>query len=548
MHTTKLQVQLLAAYMQKSGIHQVVISPGSRNAPLVLEFSENTHFECFSIVDERSAAYFALGLAQQSGLPVAICCTSGSAMANYYPAVTEAFYQNIPLLILSADRPENFVDIFDGQTIRQNHLFAKHSYGNFQLPEVLKLPIPKSLNSQIKQALDACFIHQGPVHINLPFAEPLYEVCQSTAFTDVHYSIPETAEISLDIENLRKKWNAFDRKMILCGMLPEDSVLQTRIYQWAEDENVVILSETTSNLSHPNLISDIDRVLFGIHEDQWNLLAPQALLSIGQNLVSKKIKQLLRKTKLEMHWHVDAYWEADTFFQLTDYFPVSKSDFLAQLYQSQPSNNYFKNWQKIANERRASQNNFLSNTPFSDLKVYEFLSQNLPKKSTLQIANSSAIRYSQLFDFNNFQGIHCNRGTSGIEGSLATALGASLNANHPTIFITGDIGFFYESNSLWNDYIPSNFKIVLVNNQGGEIFNFIQGPDKIPQKNEFLTTQHHRNAAGIASEFDLEYHYSNSMESLESSFQNFINLEKVSILEIDTSGIPNSDYLREFLH
>ncbi len=547
MHSSKKNVQLLSQQLQNAEIQNIVISPGSRNAPIVLELSENPYFNCYSIVDERSAAFFALGMAQQLKQPTAICCTSGSALANYYPAVAEAFYQSIPLVVISADRPENYTDIFDGQTIRQNHFFEKHSRFNIELEESEDLDILNSNSLKIHQALQCCHHLQGPIHINMPLDEPLYHAVEKTTYSTDLQPIKRKTYATLDFSLIQKQWKQYDKKMLLCGMLPKDESLQNIIYQFAQDENAVILCESISNLSHYNIFSSIDSLIFNFSEEEWREFAPEIVLTVGQNIVSKKIKQLLRSVSLQAHWHIDEHWSANTFFQLSQYFEYPKTEFLKGLYSPEKTSLYFQKWSTLRENKKNLLLPKIKKTPFCDLKVYEFLSKKLPKDILLQIGNSSAIRYSQLFPFHSFTEVNCNRGTSGIEGSISTAIGASVATEKPTVLIIGDISFFYENSALWNNYLRDDFKIIVVNNKGGAIFDFIKGPQTLKYKNEFLTTVHNRNAKGIAHEYQLEYYYADSIESLNDSFENFINCSRQSILEIDTSQVANSEYLTNYL-
>ena len=222
--SAKRSIQVLGHLLQQYGIEKMVISPGSRNAPLAIHFSGIDAFECFSIVDERSAAFTAMGMAKSLKKPVAISCTSGSAAVNYYPAITEAFYQNIPLLILTADRPTDFVDLFDGQTIRQKNVFHQHSYGDFELLEDEAENAEEQNFKTIKTAIELCIEKQGPVHINIPLSEPLYNlVYELPIFPEVEIIKQEKPyEIS---SHLVSEFNQAKRILILAGTLDHNPEL-----------------------------------------------------------------------------------------------------------------------------------------------------------------------------------------------------------------------------------------------------------------------------------------------------------------------------------
>ncbi|HCN12864.1 MAG TPA: 2-succinyl-5-enolpyruvyl-6-hydroxy-3-cyclohexene-1-carboxylic-acid synthase, partial [Chryseobacterium sp.] len=259
--SSKRSIQILSNVLKEYGIFNFVISPGSRNAPLAIHFSETDEFNCYSIVDERSAGFVALGMAKSEKKPVAITCTSGSAAANYYPAITEAFYQNVPLLVLTADRPTDFVDIFDGQTIRQKELYSQHSYGDFQLLEDGKENADEQNFDLIKKAIELCFEKKGPVHINIPLEEPLYEmVSELPTFPPVEKTIQKK---SFEIpSNLVAEWNTSKRIMILVGTRDYSEELEMQLSQLVKNHSAVVLCEANSNLRKEKFFSHIDRYIY----------------------------------------------------------------------------------------------------------------------------------------------------------------------------------------------------------------------------------------------------------------------------------------------
>ncbi len=320
-------IQVLANLFQQYNILDVVISPGSRNAPLSIHFSEIDDFNCYSIVDERSAAFVALGMAISEKKPVAITCTSGSAAANYYPAVTEAFYSNIPLLVLTADRPTDYVDLFDGQTIRQKNIFHQHSYGDFELLEDSKDDAENINSGIIKKAIELCFEKKGPVHINIPLEEPLYDlVSELPTFPLVEKTIKQK-EYELP-SSLIADWNTSQRIMLLVGTKDYSPELENQLTQLVKNHTVVVLSEVNSNLHHDKFFRHIDRYVTHFSEDDYKTYAPDLLITVGQNVVSKRVKQFLRKAHPKAHWHLDEVWQPDTYFSLTQKIEVKPEVFL----------------------------------------------------------------------------------------------------------------------------------------------------------------------------------------------------------------------------
>lgn len=545
--SSKRSIQLLAYLLKEYGIFNIVISPGSRNAPLSIHFSETDEFNCYSIVDERSAAFVGLGMAKSEKKPVAITCTSGSASANYYPAITEAFYQNVPLLILTADRPTDFVDIFDGQTIRQNAIFAQHSYGDFQLLEDGKENADEENFNLIKKAIELCFEKQGPVHINIPLEEPLYQlVSELPTFPPIEKTI-QKKQYELP-SNLAAEWNLSKRILILVGTRDYSEELEMQLGQLVKNHSVVVLTEATSNIKHPKFFSHIDRYIFNFSEEDFKTYAPDLLVTIGQNVVSKKVKQFLRKAKPKNHWHIHEIWQPDTFLSLTEKIETQPEIFFKKLLnfiklEPQP---YFNLWDVLRDKRDLKHKDYCLKTPFSDFKFFEILSEKLPENINLHFSNSSAIRYAQLFDFQKNK-IFCNRGTSGIDGSTSTAMGFAMKSAQQTVLVTGDLGFFYDINGLWNNYIPPYTRIIIFNNGGGDIFKIIPGPGSTNALEEFILTKHHKNAEYIAKHFGFSYTKVSDEDTLSRVLDNFFKQDvKAKILEVDTSAIENSEILKGY--
>lgn len=529
------------------GITTIIISPGSRNAPLTIGFVNNPAFQCYSIADERCAAFFALGIAQQTKQPVALVCTSGSAVLNYYPAFAEAFYSQIPLIVISADRPQSKIDIGDGQTIRQENVFANHSLYNANLNEA----VSKENDYKIYQAIDVALNKKGPVHINAPFEEPLYETVSALS-VDIMVNAFANLNALPTIENLSEFasiWNNSTRKMILVGVNDPNMISDKTINFLADDKSVVVMTETTSNLHHPNFINNIDTIITPFTSDNFETFRPEILVTFGGMIVSKRIKAFLRKYKPKHHWHIDTLRAYDTFGVLTKHFDVNPNSFFEGFLPLTTAikSDYFIKMDAVQTLRKEKHEAYLAKIPFSDFVVFEKVIKTLPKNSQLQISNSSAIRYAQLIDIDSSIEVYCNRGTSGIDGSTSTAIGAAVANEKQTIFITGDIGFLYDSNALWNSYIPKNFKIILINNGGGGIFRILPGHEETPVFNTFFETSHCLTAEHLAKMYGFEYSIASDETSLEASLTAlFAQNEKPSILEIFTPTLENDSILLQY--
>ena len=555
-YKTKLKVNLypkiplaqavIQIFRQKE-IQHIVISPGSRNAPLTIGFTNQEDFTCYSIADERCAAFFALGLAQQLQKPVAVVCTSGSAVLNYYPAVAEAFYSQVPLLIVSADRPKNKIDIGDGQTIRQENVFANHIVFSANLTENAS---PQNDNL-IVSAIETAISQKGPAHINVPFEEPLYEtLLEPTYIPTISNSFNEKSEFNLDAKFL-SEWQSAKKKLILVGELLPNAIEQKYIEFLAKDPSVLVLLEKTSNLHHPTFIDRIDTLISTFSEDEKLNFQPDILLTFGGMVVSKRIKSLLRNYQPKQHWHIDEIRAYDTFGCLSQHFQTNSTSFLSQLVvkNNVVESNYQLDFQSIWQDRLVKHEKYMSEIPFSDFKVFDILSRNLPENIQLQVSNSSPIRYLQLVALPKTIEVFSNRGTSGIDGSTSTAIGAAISNKKPTIFVTGDISFLYDSNALWNNYIPKHFKIILINNSGGGIFRILPGHEETETFNTFFETSHQLTAEHLAKMYAFEYTSVQNEAELHAVWDSFIsNDNRPSILEIFTPEKTNDIVLLDYFN
>ena len=541
--------QIVIASCLANAIEHVVISPGSRNAPLTIGFSNHPSIKTYSIVDERCAAFFAVGMAQQLRKPVAIICTSGSALLNYYPAISEAFYSNIPLLVISADRPKHLIDIGDGQTIRQENVFQNHILASVNLVEnYADLNVVKT---EINNTIQKVKFEKGPVHINVPFDEPLYETTEDLLVVDtlIDTEINENIDDNI-LEAFSNSWNSSSKKMILVGEHFPNNELHKHLEFFVDDPSVLILIENTANVSHPKFINSIDKLIFPLEDNELELFQPDILLSLGGLIVSKKIKQHLRKFQPKQHWHIDTKRAFDTFLCLKHHFKVSPNYFFNQfkLKVKPIESNYQQFWLTKKAGRLLKHKNFIENCEYSDLKVFDMLLKSIPNNTQLQLSNSSVIRYSQLFDIQNSIKVFCNRGTSVIDGSTSTAIGAACAVEEPTVFITGDISFFYDSNALWNKYMPTNFKIIVVNNGGGGIFRFIPGPQK-SNALDYFETPHNLTAEHLCKMYNLEYFSADNSEGLQKDLKKFYKTsERPKLLEIFTPREENDKILKAYFN
>ncbi|MCM4157159.1 2-succinyl-5-enolpyruvyl-6-hydroxy-3-cyclohexene-1-carboxylic-acid synthase [Gramella sp. AN32] len=551
-------------------IKHVVISPGSRNAPLTIGFTHHPEIKPYSIVDERCAGFFALGMAQQLHEPVVLVCTSGSALLNYYPAIAEAFYSDIPLVIISADRPIERIDIGDGQTIRQKNVFENHILYSANLYSELVLEnelqdsklqqkqfeARKHNEREINLALNKAIEEQGPVHINVPFYEPLYDTVENITVNPLEI-LPEILNrnyASNELQPYADIWNAAKRKMIIVGVAQPNLVEQEILDKLAEDDSVIVFTETTSNLHQHNFFTRIDTLIGPIEKEVdpselFKKLQPEILLTFGGFIVSKKIKAFLRKYQPAHHWHIDKKKAYNTFFCLNKHFETEVNSFFTNFLplKKEVESDYAKFWQNIHVQRQKRHEEYMAEIPYSDLKAMQLVVPHVPEHTVIEFGNSSTIRYAQLFEWDKSMKIFCNRGTSGIDGSVSTAVGAAVAQKNPVLLITGDLSFFYDSNALWNNYIPNNFRIIVLNNQGGGIFRILPGNKNSENFETYFETVHDLKAKPLCELYKLDYFLATSEEEIEQSLVEFFSTSsRPKLLEIMTPRKINDEVLLKY--
>ena len=561
-------------------IEHIVISPGSRNAPLIIGFSNDPYFKCYSIVDERCAAFFALGIAQQIQHPVALVCTSGSALLNYYPAISEAFYSDIPLVVLSSDRPKNLIGIGDGQTINQNEVFANHILcstnlkldikDEYKIPEEEDLPIFKNLEDKLERilglqqdiqsfnetelntALFKAKLKSGPVHINIPFDEPLYEMVDKLSVKVKPLKLdskPKRAD-DFEIKQCMDDWNGATKKMILVGVNQPNTIRPKWLEELANDNSVVVFTETTSNLHHDEFFPSIDKIIASLDDEEFKKLQPDILITFGGMIISKKVKAFLRKYQPKEHWHIDEKTANDTYFCLQKHIKTTPNTFFHLFLPKithHVKSNYKQYWSQTKQNIQIKHQEYLKLIPFSDLMAFDSVLKSLPDNSILQLSNSSTVRYVQLFDLNKTLDVYCNRGTSGIDGSTSTAIGCASVKSKQTIFISGDLSFFYDSNALWNHYIPNNFRIILINNQGGGIFRILPGHKNTESFDYFFETKHELTAKQLCKMYNIDYASTSEEKQLKLKLKTFYSeSDRPKLLEIFTPRTINDEVLLNY--
>lgn len=548
-------INALVSALHAKGLEHAVISPGSRNAPLIMAFARYGKITCTSVPDERTAGFVALGMAKQLQKPVAAVCTSGTAVVNLYPAVAEAFYMQVPLLVISADRPEEMIDRWDGQTIRQFEIFGPHILGSFQTPENLD---KAQINLFAKIAFDfydeSWIGIKGPVHLNVPLKEPLYQAAgDEFEYPEVHMPAAKKTEeveweMGIDSEIFFRE---HPRVMILLGA--GDPVENNQYLEEISRAGfAVVIGDVISNAHAFQNIPNWESVLLNADNEQRKRLLPDLLITSGKMVLNKALKQLLRAYPPGQHWHIDENgYNADTFFTNPTVLSLKKEIFFEQLRHFLPAHHsgyceYFKSLSKIQGDNARS--GMEDAALFGELTAIRYMLQGLPDKAVLHLANSMTVRNVAYMSEHLKPGwkLYSNRGVSGIDGCTSTAVGMAMLNNDINILVTGDIAFYYDINALWQRQFPHNLKIILMNNFGGGIFRNIDGPSDLPELDPFLETPHRLGAGHMAAHFNLPYFSATNAGELAQGFPAFMAHEGAAILEVQTDSEINSRVFNQY--
>jgi 2-succinyl-5-enolpyruvyl-6-hydroxy-3-cyclohexene-1-carboxylate synthase len=534
------------------GLKKVVICPGSRNAPLILSFTAHPYMECMSITDERSAGYFAMGMAQCSGKPAGVVCTSGTAVLNLAPAISEAFYQNIPLIVFTADRPKEWIDQSDGQTIRQTEIFKNYIKQSFELP--LETAHPDDLwlfNRTVSQAIDtATTFPAGPVHINIPLREPLYTpLPEDYQIKNIISAAPVSTKLTGESgAALLDKWNRFPRKMLIFGMGAKNEQLNAIAQELSQRNDTVVFAENLSNIIGEEIIFSSEPLVAALSEDEKLQFQPDLLITLGEGIVSKRLKQYLRAFPPQEHWHIASSTHyTDTFKSLSTIIRSKPVDVLSILAETKPNTTFdFGSLKEKSNKIRSLHKQFLSKVEMMDIRVMDEILSTVPADSVVHLANSTPVRYAQLSPSRHELTYYSNRGTSGIDGCVSTALGSAFVSGKNTFVITGDLAFIYDSNALWNDYLKTDLKIIVVNNNGGNIFSLIDTSSEMEKAKRFFTTPHRVKIKSLAEAYGVPYLECIDILKLNELVKQMSSIRGICLLEVKTDAAQNTKTFKEY--
>ena len=566
----------IAEICARHGITDVVLSPGSRSAPLTLAFARHPDLTVRVVPDERAAAFIGLGIAQAQRRAVALVCTSGTAGLNYAPAVAEAFFQHIPLVIFTADRPPEWIDQLDGQTIRQRNLYGAHAKGEFEFPvdtthADAKWHSARIVNEAINLAQAA---PAGPVQVNVPLREPFYpKAGEGIAYEATRITHDQAANATLtpaEILELRQLLRDAKRVVVVAGQQPSNPGLLAALHEFAQARQVAVVGDLIANVGDVSAVQRQDIFLAGLSPDDKAALKPDLLITFGQSLISKSLKLFLRDAAPAQHWHLQAAGEAaDTFRSLTRVVRVQPAVFFQQLSVvktsegngAESSNPLLLTnqlpeittaWQQADTAAAKFLRQFFADEAphFNEFSGFRHVLAALPEATALHLANSMAVRYANILGIPQSQQIEvfANRGTSGIDGCNSTAVGAALaQPGRPVVLFTGDVAFFYDRNAFWHNYPTTNLRVVLFNNHGGGIFRMIDGPRQQPELDEFFETRQLLTAENTARDFSLRYFPVSTFDELKAALPVFFAAETgAAILEVFTNSKTNAAFFEEY--
>lgn len=517
--------------LRRSGVYDVVACPGSRNTPLLIALSKCESIHTTMVVDERVAAFVALGMASTSGKPVAVVCTSGTALLNFSPAVAEAFYRKVPLIVISADRPLEWIDQDDSQTIRQFRSLGNFVKQSYDIPAYETEDLKWFTNRVVNDAvLTACMLPMGPVHINVQIPEPIGELCVASMREEriVKLIQPRADLPVVYARELGRELASPRRVMVICGFNAPDSILNRALNKLSRLPNFVILTESIANMHGDDFVSDIDATLSSMSRERQEMLRPDVIISLGGSLVSRFVKQYIRGLGNVEHWHVGkSFTTVDCFKSLKRRIEMQPSVFMQQLASAmQPhtaESSYRREWIRSRDAARSLHQSFVAKVPWTDLKAFSVIMPAIPRNFNLHLSNGTPIRYAQLFSDRQFHRVECNRGVSGIDGATSTAVGASLKYKAaPTLLITGDMSAQYDLGAFASGLLSPRFKVIVMCNGGGGIFHFIKSTCNLDIVEECFDDPCVFPSQGVASAFGLKYFEASDEASLREELKPFL--------------------------
>lgn len=548
MYTSIKNVQIIIALLKSYGIRHIVISPGSRNIPFTASVENDDYFKCYSIVDERSAAFFGIGLIQQLKEPVVICCTSGTAVCNYISAVTEAFYQKLPLVVVTADRDKYCLNQLEDQDIPQMSFFSRITKKSVNVP-IIESDREFDYSVRIvNEALLELFHHgTGPVHLNMQIAIGPQETDFSLA------ELPQIRKINRHMVNKKDSLKEFAQRlssakkvMVIYGQSqPASKEMRESVEKFFNSFNCFIAVELMSNIKCNGCI-DIDNAPHFPTPELIQEYIPEIVISVNGNFLSDYKGQMKRNWNFE-HWLVcEEGYLADPYHKLTEIFEGSTKDFfdtMSSYAQKKRSDySYYELWKNHVD------NLPVANDEYCDIYAVKKFMECIPENSVLHMANSSSVRLAQIFKLKDNIQVYCNRGTNGIDGSMSSFIGNAIATDSLCFLVIGDLSFFYDMNALWNRYIGKNIRIMLNNNFGAGIFHYIRKKEMFPSLDLHTAAEHDGQAKSWVESRGFRYLSAHNKEEFDVAIKEFVSSQsdKPIIMEVFTDKEEDAKALRNY--
>lgn len=540
---------IIAEILYRSGVKHVVASSGSRSLRMVRAAADNTGFSMHMVVDERVAAFSALGISDCVSQPVALVCTSGSAMLNYAPAIAEAYYRGIPLIAITADRPIDVIDINDGQTIHQYHALDNIVKASVDIDATT--PCTKEgfdiINRTISLSLSP---RKGPVHINLHLEEGNDALTYKSIPYDGLPVAPAGLSMPDDTLSSHIKEIAYNKILVFLGQMPPDSNMDMIVEQLLACPNVVVIADIVSNCRAAGVITDIESIIGKIREES-DRYRPQTVITLGKTSpVSRNLKEWLRSIDGYNHWRINDRQEPeDTYHHLERTIVADAPTFLKSLVDNMPKRDvpsYREIWLDLYDKAQAVKTSLMTSAQWSDITAVGMILEHLPENYNIQCSNGMSIRYMSLTGVKGHT-LYCNRGVNGIDGSTSTALGFSSVAETPTLLVTGDMSAIYDISALFSGQLTPKFKMVILANDGGEIFRLTKATRDYERREQLLCNIPTIKWEDVAKSVDMDYFEASNKEELSKIIPSFFSMTgRASMLVVRTSP-GNSETYRNII-
>ncbi|OIK10843.1 2-succinyl-5-enolpyruvyl-6-hydroxy-3-cyclohexene-1-carboxylic-acid synthase [Bacillus sp. MUM 13] len=539
--------------LAQNHVKHAVVSPGSRSTPLAMLLVEHPDITVHINVDERSAGFFALGLAKALNEPVAMLCTSGTATANYYPAIIEAYYSRVPLIVLTADRPHELRSVGAPQAIDQINLYGKHVkwFVEMALPENTDQMVKYARNVSARAIAEAANEPSGPVHLNFPLREPLVPDL-SMAKEQWEGEEEREAAVMIDsgalalspgqVDRIAQVFNESESGIIICGELKHETT-KDAILSLAGKLGFPVFADPLSQLRSGDhskeLIVDTYDTFLRFGEISENC-KPDLILRFGAMPVSKPLLQFIKKQTSARHMVVDggAGWREPA-GMATDMIYCDEVSFCHDMLRridEKEDRNFLESMVSLNEKVRNALLAIGDDHELNEGKLFLLLSDLLPEHSTLFVGNSMPIRDLDTFFFNNSKGIRtlANRGANGIDGVVSTAIGVSTVSQN-TVLAIGDLSFFHDMNGLLAAKLQKqNITVLLINNDGGGIFSFLPQSSEKENFEVLFGTPHGLDFSHAAQLYGANYAKAESWDHFSTSLTESFNIPGLKIIEVPT--------------